>query len=120
MHYENTVRALMTDYVVRFAKVCLSNILAVRGSLNLSIISSLFWWSRKEGSDSEATGSLEIPSRAMMPLLHNARERVTNVALVETLLLCPLVIWGKKQRLTLLILNDRLSCNSLQVLCSEI
>lgn len=75
-----------------------SYIQASRGILNLSIISSLCSLSVVEGLDSDAAGSLEIPNRAMMPLLHNAREMVTNVAWVEMVLLCPLVIWGGQNK----------------------
>lgn len=67
------------------------------GILNLSIISSLWGLSGKEALDSDVIGSLEIPNRARIPLLHSARERVTNVALLEMLVLCALVIWGKNR-----------------------
>lgn len=65
-------------------KICsLQNILAFRGILNLSIISSLCGLFVMEGSDSLTRGSLEIPKRALIPLLHSARERVTNDPALE-------------------------------------
>lgn len=50
-------------------------------------------------------GSLETPNTARIPLLHSARERVTNVALLDMLVLCPLVIWRKTEQ-KLLMLYD--------------
>ena len=75
-----------------------ANILAFCGILNLSIISSLCWLSGKEGLELFMSGSLEIPNRAMIPLLHKARDRVTNVARLEMSALCPLAIWKIKQK----------------------
>lgn len=72
-------------------------ILAFRGILNLSIISSLWRSSRREGFDSDMAGSLEIPNRARIPLLHSAREIVTNVAWVDMVDLCLLIIWRENR-----------------------
>lgn len=79
---------------------CTDNIMYLQafcGILNLSIISSLWGLSGEEALDSDVIGRLEIPNKARIPLLHSARERVTKVAVLEMLVLCPLVIWGKNR-----------------------
>lgn len=96
------VTALTMKFSFLKPKISLPHyILAFRGILNLSIISSLWWLLGKVGFDSNMVGSLEIPNRARIPLLHNARERVTNVAWLDTVDLCPLAIWGKTELETL-------------------
>lgn len=75
------MNAEVTEF--HFKIYSLQNILAFRGILNLSIISSLCGLLVKEGSESETRGSLEIPKRTLMPWLHSARERVTNDPALE-------------------------------------
>lgn len=92
-----TVTVLTISFSLQKPHICHPpNILAFCGILNLSIISCC-WLLGKEMFASAMAGSLEIPNRAMMPLLHNARDKVTNVALLDILVLCPLVIWGKTE-----------------------
>lgn len=76
--------------------VSYADLQALRGILNLSIISSLWTLSFTEGLNTDTIGIWAIPNRARMPLLHSAWESVTKVACLGLLFICPFSICEKK------------------------